>query len=71
MQLNALNRSGKEVETLIKDFVHSNFNYSPSLTLKLIQPLAKLKVPQLQNLQNNIRKKLQVSDENKMTEGSY
>lgn len=71
MKLNALNRSGKEVETLIKGFVHSNFNYSPSLTLKLIQPLAKLKVPQLQNLQNNIRKKLQVSDENKMTEGSY
>ena len=43
MQLNALNRSGKEVETLIKGFVHSKFNYSPSLTLKLIQPLAKLK----------------------------
>ena len=71
MKLNALNRSGKEVEKLIKSFVHSNFNYSPSLTLKLTQPLAKLKSTTATNLQNNIRKMLQVFDENKTRQGSY
>ena len=71
MQLNALNRSGKEVEKLIKSFVHSNFNYSPSLTLKLTQPQAKLKSTTATNQQNNIRKMPQVFDENKTTEGSY
>ena len=71
MKLNALNRSGKEVEKLIKSFVHSNFNYSPSLTLKLTQPQAKLKSTTATNLQNNIRKMLQVFDENKTRQGSY
>ena len=71
MKLNALNRSGKEVEKLIKSFVHSNFNYSTSLTLKLTQPQAKLKSTTATNLQNNIRKMLQVFDENKTREGSY
>ena len=71
MKLNALNRSGKEVEKLIKSFVHSNFNYSPSLTLKLTQPQAKLKSTTATNLQNNIRKMLLVFDENKTRQGSY
>ena len=71
MKLNALNRSGKEVEKLIKSFVHSNFNYSPSLTLKLTQPQTKLKSTTATNLQNNIRKMLQVFDENKTRQGSY
>ena len=71
MKLNALNRSGKEVEKLIKSFAHSNFNYSPSLTLKLTQPQAKLKSTTATNLQNNIRKMLQVFDENKTRQGSY
>ena len=71
MKLNALNRSGKEVEKLIKSFVHSNFNYSPSLTLKLTQPQAKLKSTTATNLQNNIRKMLKVFDENKTRQGSY